>query len=353
MDATLADMLSAEFTTEEQQRFLKHFQMYLVHGEGNTKHVIHLDDVFEWMGYARKDHAKRSLVKNFAEDTDFSVVPQQRGTQKETIMMSVFTFKVMCMISNTSRGKMTQRYYVKLEDLFSRCAKKMAMIEYEHQLNQKVKETEAITHHTSLLLAMKNESGVYIGMVEPCADAERLLIKIGSAQDIASRVREHTVTYDTWLLMHVWKCGEFRQFERYMIQNALPYQYKGETSIGRKHNEVFEMSHQELLDLIEKGNNAVHKFKKHDPHEIELRRIDLEIERERTKQLTMQFNSEGIMTKAIPVPISSSTEPFFKARNVSRGPKVQVYSEDGITLIKTYATFIEAIRDRCLNPGVF
>lgn len=48
--------------------------------------------------------------------------------------------------------------------------------------------------------------------------------------------------------------------------------------------------------------------------------------------------------EAVPVP-----ETLYKSRTVTRGPKVQRYSADGKTLIKTYACFLDAVRDKDLE----
>lgn len=105
--------------------------------------VVDFDNVWKWLGFARKDPAKRVLEKHFTVDTDYQVllhrsVEQKNdegqevftpevigaktddgrgGSNKETIMLSVNTFKKFCLKAGTKKADEVHDYYIKLEEL--------------------------------------------------------------------------------------------------------------------------------------------------------------------------------------------------------------------------------------------
>jgi hypothetical protein len=84
----------------------------------------------------------------------------------------------------------------------------------------------------------------------------------------------------------------------------------------------------------------------HDPREHELRMLELQIELEKTKLELAKLVPPPAVVPPVPV-----LAPAFsvKPRAVTRGPKVQRYSEDGV-LLKTYPGILEATRDNYFSP---
>jgi hypothetical protein len=67
--------------------------------------VIDLDNIYKWLGFTRKDNAKRLLVNHFKLDIDYKIMTPPiggSGKNKETILMNVKTFKKFCMKADTS-----------------------------------------------------------------------------------------------------------------------------------------------------------------------------------------------------------------------------------------------------------
>jgi phage anti-repressor protein len=96
------------------------------------------------IGFAHKKNAKRTLENNFIKGEDYiiNVLPRETirtGPDSETIMLNVDTFKNLCMMAKTDKGKEIRKYYVKLENIFNRIANE-ERLEYE----VKVKELESI-----------------------------------------------------------------------------------------------------------------------------------------------------------------------------------------------------------------
>lgn len=59
--------LQKKVTEEEQQLFVQHFSMFLQHDQ-EREFLISLDDVWEWIGFAKKQTAKELLCKHFVVD---------------------------------------------------------------------------------------------------------------------------------------------------------------------------------------------------------------------------------------------------------------------------------------------
>ena len=116
----LINKLKESFSTDEQQIFISSFYCYLNYKSDDF--VIDLDDIWSWLGYTKKDKGKDLLEKFFKVDEDYKrIFPDTRenssiGRPKEKIMMSIKTFKKMCLKANTSKANEIHEYYIKLEE---------------------------------------------------------------------------------------------------------------------------------------------------------------------------------------------------------------------------------------------
>jgi len=82
--------------------------------------VVDFDNVWKMLGYARKDPAKRALLKYASEDIDFSFPPESGklnpdGRPMEKIMLTVDCFKHFCMMANTDEARSIRMWYLKME----------------------------------------------------------------------------------------------------------------------------------------------------------------------------------------------------------------------------------------------
>ena len=81
------------------------------------------------IGFANKGNAKRTLENNFTKDEDYksSFLPTEKreigGSLNEQIMLNVDTFKSLCMLAKTDKGKEIRKYYVKLENIYNELMK--------------------------------------------------------------------------------------------------------------------------------------------------------------------------------------------------------------------------------------
>jgi hypothetical protein len=126
--------IQQEFTTEEQHIFISNFYSFL-HYKKDNDYIIELDDIWKWLGFSRKDPAKRLLEKNFEKDKDYIILLNIKttannsitnnniknlggaGSNKETILMNIKTFKKLCLKAKTKKADIIHDYYIKLEEI--------------------------------------------------------------------------------------------------------------------------------------------------------------------------------------------------------------------------------------------
>jgi phage anti-repressor protein len=148
--------LSNFFTQEELNTFIIQLFAYLQH-HPTQDYPINLEKIFALIGFAHKKNAKRTLENNFTKDEDYKEVLLHReqnskgGRPEEEIWLNVDTFKNMCMMAKTDKGKQIRKYYIKLENIFNDIINE-EKLEYE----SKQKELENKNKEQILLLEQKD-----------------------------------------------------------------------------------------------------------------------------------------------------------------------------------------------------
>lgn len=97
-----------------------------VYIKSKDKFPVDFDKVWQWIGYSRKDSAKRSLESYFRKGIDYrsttvvnSEISQHGGQNREQIMMTTFCFKAFCMVSATKKAKLVHKYYLDIEHAYT------------------------------------------------------------------------------------------------------------------------------------------------------------------------------------------------------------------------------------------
>jgi len=83
----LINKIKNNFNTNEQQLFVASFYCYLNYDKNDFN--IDFDDIWRWLGFSRKDHAKTVLNKNFVINIDYKVkklAPEVAGASFESIL---------------------------------------------------------------------------------------------------------------------------------------------------------------------------------------------------------------------------------------------------------------------------
>lgn len=89
--------------------------------ESTEQFPINFDDAWKWLGFSRKDSAKRSIFNaGFVEGVEFhiAVEPTTTGIQahsKENIKLTTDCFKMWAMMAPTEQGRQVRLWYLKVE----------------------------------------------------------------------------------------------------------------------------------------------------------------------------------------------------------------------------------------------
>jgi phage anti-repressor protein len=164
------------------------------------------------------------LQKHFTLDTDYSVEillftnEEQRGRgghNKEKIMTTVATFKALCMLRDTDKGRRTRMYYIKMEEIF------FSYLNIKHQntvktLMKNADEKLEIERHNHLKKAYKETPCIYIAR---CVFAENNAVKIGETDDIHDRISTLSYKNGEMRLLEIYPCVCPHEFEQFLLHH--------------------------------------------------------------------------------------------------------------------------------------
>jgi hypothetical protein len=144
----LINKIKDNFDINQQKMFVASFYCFLNY-DANKDFIVDFDNVWKWLGFSRKDHAKTVLNKHFTIDIDYQVksfAPEvavakkdndiitvfnfknndtkeqfdkdnRGGSNKETILLTVNSFKKFCLKAGTKKADEIHDYYIKLEQM--------------------------------------------------------------------------------------------------------------------------------------------------------------------------------------------------------------------------------------------
>lgn len=265
----LLNKIKGQFTEQQQQLFVASFYCYLKYNQ-TADFVVDLDTVWKWVGFAQKDKAKRVLTKNFTLDKDYKVLLRQVGEEKkgrgginkESVLMTVKTFKLFCIKSSTKKAEEIHEYYVKLEELLQETIREESS-ELRLQLENKDKEIEnkdkEIEDKTKKLVKTKvekerlrertlieqfpeNTQCIYYGYIDDTNDQNEKLVKFGQTNNLTRRCQDHFKTFSNFRLVNA-----FRVENKQLIENAI----KNHTIINKLRRPLLigGTTHIELLSI--------------------------------------------------------------------------------------------------------
>lgn len=350
-EGRLSELLSQEFTSEEQVQFVLNFRLYLTYGNSNDRFVVDFDKVWKWMGFAQKITAKRMMVKTFVEDVDYivsnnvilldsqatgsevvvaDVKDARGGHNKEYIYLNVNTFKTMCMLVNTDRGKETRRYYLKMESIFFKYCEEQTRNQITGIQEDAVK-FKRLSMHLSLMKGFDKKSLVYMMQVLcPHIPEGKLLIKMGYTDDLADRVYKIRSMFGCEVfVLHVFVCENNKGFEKFIFnhKSVAPLRYTSLVGTNQvKSLECFLMDNDnttfEVVRRVLEKNVIYYKAKS-----AEVIKAQAMLAREYQEQLRMQRdidlirqfdgNPEGL-TQALS--LLYSPKPKVSQNRVDSGP---------------------------------
>jgi len=254
----LLEKIKNNFNDGEQQIFVASFYCYL--NFNKTDFVIDLDNIWNWLGFTNKANAKKLLEKYFIPDIDYKClldasIKQKNGRgghNKETFMLTIKTFKSLCLKADTEKAGQIHEYYLKLEELLQEVLYEEST-ELRHQLennkNEKnillentQKDKESLREKTLLEQFTDNTQCVYYGLIDNKSEHNEPLIKFGNSNNLRDRVLKHKNTFTNFRLASVFKVDNKTQIENAIKNHPLLIEKKRIITINNK-------KHVELLAL--------------------------------------------------------------------------------------------------------
>lgn len=400
----LIEKIQSQFTTDEQQLFVYNFYSYLNYS--SNEFIINFDKAWEFIGFTRKDNAKR-LLKPLRENVDYCITYPNKntagnhGANKERIELTITAFKKICLSANTDKSSQIIDYYIKLEDIMNQCLAEStglnpnadALLALEtaesaklkSQLfvaNATLKSTKETERHNVLMETFKYTSPiVYIIRVKSYDDG-RYIVKIGeSRKGLKDRYDEHKLKYEEAVILDCYEVLESKTFESYLHNHPDIRPFIVRNLQGHeKENELFMvgtgLTYATILKII---NADIHKYNKRNSEfylENELLKSKLEVQILQTPQSVSQTDiyemkkeifdlsaqlkhqSESIALlnsqinlllqnqSARPVPLTTASG----AVNKTLGPRLQQIDPTTLQLVKVYDTFADCIKT--FNTGL-
>ena len=214
----LLNRIREKFSNTEQQLFVASFYCFLNYQKNDF--VIDLDNIWVWLGFNQKSAAKRVLEKNFTVDSDYkyslSTLGEQKkttrgGSNKEKIMLSIKTFKLLCLKTGTTKADQIHEYYVNLEEtLFETlveesCDLKLQLEQKDVQLSIAEEDKVLLREKTILEQFTKNTQCVYYGIIDDTNDRNEKFIKFGNSNNLVDRVKTHKHNFTNFRLVNAFK----------------------------------------------------------------------------------------------------------------------------------------------------
>jgi hypothetical protein len=305
----LLNKIKYKFSNKEQQLFVGSFYCYLNYNSKDD-FVIDINDIWKWIGFSRKDPAKRLLEKSFVKDIDYKIllhlkVEQDKnehgGNNKEQILMNIHTFKKFCLKAGTKKADEIHDYYIKLEEILHETINEETD-ELRNQIllkdkeiiniNQNIKQQEKINKHKLLLEKFKNKRCVYVGEIE-----ENKFIKIGSTKDIIDRYNTLNRTFKTRLyFLDIYDCQDFREVESGILKDELIRKNLYNKPInGHLSQEVVllndKFNYAQLINVVQKYVNKIYFMT---PDQI-LEKEKIDLEREKLELEKLKINNNLLM----------------------------------------------------------
>lgn len=212
----LLEKMKSEFSNFEQRLFLSSFYCSLNHNQKND-FIIDLDNVWNWLGFGQKVNATRLLLKNFIENVHYvklinknndNLTHSRGGQNKVTFMLSILTFKKICLKADTRKANEIHDYYIKLEKILQDTIneeKEEFKFQLQNSLQSSEYEKKKAIEQTLINQFPINTECIYFGTIDNTNDDGEKLIKFGHTNNLNHRVIDHRNKYNNFILVEAYK----------------------------------------------------------------------------------------------------------------------------------------------------
>jgi phage anti-repressor protein len=221
----LIKILNKEFSHEEQQWYIANLYVYMNYHPTND-YPINLEHIFKMIGFANKGNAMKTIKSNFVKDEDYKIVifrteknldvKDLGGRRSEDVMLNIDTFKNLCMIAKTEKGKEIRKYYVKLENIYNQIIKE-EIEEKQKELEEKDKQLEYTKNELQKMSICKIKKWYNVepgDTVYAFKNDGQPYIKIGKAENLKKREESYTVGNRTSDIFYYRKCYNCKLTEK-------------------------------------------------------------------------------------------------------------------------------------------
>lgn len=386
----LIEKIKNNFTEEEQKLYIVSFYSYLNYDEF-TDFVVDLDDVWKWLGFSQKSNAKVVLTKNFKENIDYKFLLMQLheqkkdgrgGHNKETVLLNINTFKLLCLKADTEKAKQIHKYYVKLESILHQTIKEESE-EFKNQILQLEKDKKkliidkSMEKHNLLLKEYGTSTPlVYLARIKTYEN-KTYGLKIGETRlGITDRYGEHKSKYEECMFMDCFRVLRSKDFETFLHSHPdiKPHMIKNlPNHEGEK--EIFlvggELTYNKIISII---NSNIHNYNNYNTEidKLMLENSNLKLMLELNKnpsainsfQNIKQMNelielnkkmleeigelkksNNEIQSKLNSIQIKNASTNIDGTTNGNFGNRIQKINPDNGNLVKYYETISEAIKE--------
>ena len=403
-NVALLEKIKTSFSDIEQQLFITSFYCYLNYDK-QTDFVVDMDNVWKWLGFSTKQHAKSVLERHFKCDYDYidgsltrsrkrsddDITHEKGGQNKQKIMLTIKCFKSLCLKAQTKKAGEIHEYYMKLEELLHEVIeeeaiefkkqleqKKEQLAQKTEQLEQKMAELKTIPEQEKHKLIMKqygaiNGSLIYVARIKTL-DNGSYIIKIGeSRKGVRNRYNEFKVKYGSQtIFLDAFLVNNSVGLEKFLHTHDLIRPSKVTNLKGHeKENELFligqNLSYQTLLKIIDDNISSFeYSFAEFEQLRLENEKLKMEIAMLKSDRPIVQDDSvlkelltmnKLFMNKVNELDASNKiilsqlnamqtkTTTKFDTPDPHIGPRLQKIHPETLQLVHIYETVTEAMKD--------
>ena len=178
------------------------------------------------------------------------------GSNKETFMLTIKTFKLFCLKACTKKADQIHDYYIKLEELLQEIlneeTNELRVQLYTHAITAQ-KEKETLRETTILEHFTNNVQCVYYGIIDNKSETNETLVKFGNSNFLRDRVESHKKTFTNFRLVNAFKVDNKLQCENAMKHHPL-------LKKNRRTIKVNEINQTELLVMDKMSSDELDKI---------------------------------------------------------------------------------------------
>ena len=385
--------IKENFNEDEQKIFITSFYCYLKYDQKND-FVIDLDNIWKWLDFKQKVNAKKLIEKNFIINIDYKLLLllQQKqdkkhgGNNKETILLTVKTFKLFCIKAGTKKAEQIHEYFVKLEELLHEVIEEESnelKLQLEHKnkeiINIELKNKEEFNEKLLIEKDLQREkillrefgsigSIIYIIKVKNNSNGS-YIIKIGESRiGVLDRYNEHKIKYKEILLLDCFIVNKSKDFETFIHNHENIKDNRVNDLKGHENErELFligkNLTYNMLINIIK---NNIKYF--NDVNESDIEKLKLECDKLRllnslnnNDKINYEQNLMNIILNKIENIEKSNKDILEKINNMqikttnnfnetlpTLGPRLQKINPDNFQIVKIYESISECMKENSM-----